>query len=70
MHFPGKKLAMADFEKIVDVLLSVQDKHHQFFKDNNCLITEYIEIPVGLIPVLKIKKGLPQNIIDDINNML
>ena len=58
--------AMDDFDKILNVLLAMQEKHRDFFENSQSLITDYIEIPTILLPVLKIKNGLPKNIVDDI----
>jgi hypothetical protein len=61
---------MEDFDKILNVLLSIQEKHRDFFENNQSLITDYVDIPSCLLPVLKIKKGLPPNIVDDSHNLL
>ena len=57
---------MEDYEKTMDVLLSVQDKHMEFFEDSQSIITDYIEFQYNKLPFLKIKNGLPQAIVEDI----
>jgi hypothetical protein len=59
-------MAMEDYEKTIDVLLSVQDKHIEFFENSQSIITDYVEFQYNKLPVLKIKNGLPPAIIEDI----
>jgi hypothetical protein len=59
-------MAMEDYEKTMDVLLSVQDKHMEFFENSQSIITDYVEFQYNKLPFLKIKNGLPATIIEDI----
>ncbi len=61
---------MEDFEKVLNVLLTVQQKHADFFEKEQKLITDYVEFQNKKLPVLKIKKGLPAYIIEDIYDAL
>ena len=61
---------MEDFEKVLNVLLAVQQKHTDFFEKEQSLITDYVEFQNNKLPVLKIKNGLPGYIIDDIYDAL
>ncbi|MDB5155713.1 MAG: hypothetical protein JWR50_420 [Mucilaginibacter sp.] len=63
-------IAMEDFEKVLNVLLAMQQKHTDFFEKEQSLITDYVEFQNNKLPVLKIKNGLPGYIIDDIYDAL
>jgi len=61
---------MEDYEKVLIVLLAVQQKHTDFFEKQQKQITDYVEFQNKKLPVLKIKKGLPAQIIEDIYDAL
>jgi len=52
--------------KLTAKLLAIQSKHFEFFEKSQAAITDYVEIHNGLLNFIKIKKNLPQEIIDDI----
>jgi len=58
---------MEELDKANEVLLSIQDKHFEYFFSTQTIITDHVEI-ISL-PVLKIsiKPTLPKHIADDIN---
>jgi hypothetical protein len=61
---------MDDFIKIQNVLLTIQQKHFEFFEENHMLITDYVEFKMGSLNIIKVKPGLPKQIVDDIYKCL
>jgi hypothetical protein len=61
---------MDDFIKVQNVLLTIQEKHFEFFEQNHAVITDYVEFKPGALNLLKIKPGLPPNIVDEIYSNL
>ena len=61
---------MDDFIKIQNALLTIQEKHFEFFKDNQVVITDYVEFKPGPLNIIKIKPGLPKEITEDIYLLL
>jgi hypothetical protein len=57
---------MDDFIKIQNVLLTIQEKYFDFFKANQMVITDYVVFKPGPLNVIKIKPGLPKEIVDEI----
>lgn len=55
-----------EYFKSIEKLLAVQKKHFDFFHNEQSIITDYIEICDGRLEYMKIKKSLPQCILDDI----
>jgi len=56
---------MEDFNKIQDALLSVQEKHIDFFMHNKTIITDYVDFIDNPVLPLKFKNELPPQIIDE-----
>jgi len=56
---------MEDFNKIQDALLSVQEKHIDFFMQNKTIITDYVDFIDNPVLPLKFKNELPPQIIDE-----
>jgi hypothetical protein len=58
--------AMNDYLKLHNAVIAAQEKHHGFFERTGTTIAEYVEITDGLLPVIKFKNNLPQEIIDEV----
>jgi len=56
---------MEDFNKIQDALLSVQEKHIDFFMQNKTIITDYVDFIDNPVLPLKFKNELPPQIIEE-----